>query len=100
MDFTLQYCLRLLQTEYRQSTATYKIALAKYGKSAKITETTLENTKSGVRKFLTLKSFIKKHEKYEEILLRIYNARVAMNEKSVIEQLNKIDGLFREENFN
>ena len=100
MDFTLQYCLRLLQNEYRQLAATYKIALAKYGKKAKITQTTLQNTKSGVNKFLTLKVFIRDHEAYESILLRIYSARVAMNENSVIEQLKKIDGLFREENFN
>lgn len=100
MDFTLNYCLQKLKQEYSQSAAEYKISLVKYGKSAKITETTKNNTKGGVRMYLTFKSFIKNHETYKGILLRIYWARVAMNERSVIEQLKRIDGLFQEENYN
>lgn len=34
------------------------------------------------------------------ILLRIYNARIAMNQDAVIDALNDIDNLFREENTN
>lgn len=95
MNFTLQYCLRKLQEEYFVFAANYKVALAKFGKTARITEVTKKNTISGVNKFLTLKTFIRDHESYKDILLRIKNSRIGMNNEGVREQLNRVDGLFR-----
>jgi hypothetical protein len=100
MDYTQTYCLHLLQTEYKQNAAIYKVCLDKYGKKAKVTQTVLFNVKSGVNKYLTLKKMFVDYLIFSGILLRIKNARIGMNEKAVIEQLKKIDGLFKEENFN
>ena len=100
MNFTLDYCLKILQEEYKKNAKDFKLCLDKYGKNAIITTTLRKNIIGGVNKYLTLKDYIKKHDSYESILLRIYNARVAMNEPEVVKQLWNIDKLFKEQNLN
>ena len=44
--------------------------------------------------------FAEEYEKMRSLILRIYYARVAMNESKVIELLTEVDNFFREPNYN
>jgi len=100
VNSTLDYCLDQLKQEYLINAKSFKLCVDNYGKNAIITSSLKNATISSVNKYLTLKKFIKNYNSYESILLRIYNARVAMNEPEVVKQLWNIDKLFKEQNLN
>jgi hypothetical protein len=95
MDFAPQYCLKKLQQDYFNFAIQYKLCLAHYGKSATVTQTTLKNTKDGVRIFLELRGILRKYELYRDILSRIKSARIGMNHEAIMKQLLRVDNLFK-----